>query len=225
MMEEEQSDNLEQEGGALAMEEQTPSTVAEAMDSIPNDGEKAPSNLLAVNSDFSPAQVSSSSLVINPNSSVTIGSPPKITTLPTELLFKIFSLLHLPSAVCLGLTNKILWAVLKTLYPGKISMAFGCFWCCRYDKEDGILFDRISEWMKPRVLFPSFYGVSYKYGDYKYVTHERYIELYAQYWEDYDRGVNRFVPGEKPPPLIKKEKTRGKGGLLRKALSRFVRKG
>ncbi|KAE9382064.1 hypothetical protein N431DRAFT_440853 [Stipitochalara longipes BDJ] len=88
--------------------------------------------------------------------------------------FTILKKLHIVNATCLGLTNTKLYAVLKAIYPGKISIdpyAYSYNWA-----KIGLLGELISGWMKLRLLWDGFV----------FVTPKRYKELEDK---DHDLGV------------------------------------
>lgn len=92
-------------------------------------------------------------------------------TLPDDIHFILLKKLHIVQATCLGFTNTKLYAVLKAIYPGKISIdqyAYSYNWA-----EIVLLGELITEWMKPRLLWDGFV----------FVTPERYGELEDQEYD------------------------------------------
>ncbi|KAH8756956.1 hypothetical protein BGZ57DRAFT_859474 [Hyaloscypha finlandica] len=105
---------------------------------------------------------------------ITLNQPLTLSNLPADIHFAIFKNLHIVHATCLGLTNTTFYAVLKAIYPGKISIdpyAYKYNWA-----EVGLLGNLISQWMRPRLLWDGFV----------FVTPERYKELEDR---DYDLSL------------------------------------
>jgi hypothetical protein len=116
---------------------------------------------------ISAQQVTSSSIT-------TLNQPLTLTNFPADIHFAIFKNLHIVHATCLGLTNTTFYAVLKAIYPGKISIdpyAYKYNWA-----KVGLLGNLISQWMCPRMLWDGFV----------FVTPERYKELEDR---DYDLSL------------------------------------
>jgi hypothetical protein len=116
-------------------------------------------SLLTPSPDIISAQQATSSSII------TLNQPLTLSNLPADIHFEIFKNLHIVHATCLGLTNTTFYAVLKAIYPGKISIdpyAYTYNWA-----EVGLLGNLISQWMRPRLLWDGFV----------FVTPERYKEL------------------------------------------------
>ncbi|PMD60620.1 uncharacterized protein K444DRAFT_629118 [Hyaloscypha bicolor E] len=113
-------------------------------------------------------------LLVTSSSITTLNQPLTLTNLPADIHFAIFKNLHIVHATCLGLTNTTFYAVLKAIYPGKISIdpyAYKYSWA-----KVGLLGNLISQWMRPRMLWDGFV----------FVTPERYKELEDR---DYDLSL------------------------------------